>query len=209
VTTTAGEARPSAEPITAVIAERVRDLRDKAGLSQEELAEKMRALGPKWKRSTVVNLETRASGSRGKGAGRDAVTVQELLALAIALDVPPVLLLADPRSTEEVPVADGITLGVWEALLWLVGTDSITPGRTSTEAAWLINAGFTVVEALTELDRVDRDQALTDRRHANALQRMRLPLARIIKEQAAPLPLNGAVYQRAAELGVHLPGQEA
>jgi transcriptional regulator with XRE-family HTH domain len=121
VPTAAGPSRPSAEAITAVIADRVRVLRDKAGLSQADLAGEMEKLGVPWKRATVVNLETRAAGSRGKGAGRDVVTAQELLALARVFDVPLIWLLADPKSGDTVPLTKDEAVDPWTALMWMAG----------------------------------------------------------------------------------------
>lgn len=204
--------RSSAEPITALIAERVRARREAADLSQAELAEEMAKRGVPWKRATVVNLEKRAASSRGTGGGRDAISVQELLTLALVLDVPPVTLIADPRASDTVPVAEGLEVDQWEALMWMVGTGTIDPptGRAFTNAAWLIHAGFTVVEALGDLRRVDRGsdpeqaQQRTDDRHRQALERMRDALVRINAQGAPPPRLADWVFQRAAELGIDL-----
>lgn len=91
--------RATAEQITAVIADRVRELREQKGWTQAKLAEEMAEAGmTRWKRATVVNLEKRGRASRAQGgsAGRDAVTVQELITLAYVLDVNPNALLLHP-----------------------------------------------------------------------------------------------------------------
>lgn len=113
--------RSSAEPITAAIADRVRVLRAAGRLTQKDLAEAMVLQGVAWTRSTVVNLEQSSKGSRGTGAGRDAVTVQELLALARVFDIPPVMLLADPRHVANVEIVPGVRLPAWDAFLWITG----------------------------------------------------------------------------------------
>jgi transcriptional regulator with XRE-family HTH domain len=87
--------RPTAEPSTAIIADRVRQLRKSRGLSQTDLAEALNRAGVPWTRTIVVNLETHASESRGNAAGRDAVTVGELLALASVLKVHPAALVPE------------------------------------------------------------------------------------------------------------------
>ncbi|WP_119581064.1 helix-turn-helix transcriptional regulator [Streptomyces europaeiscabiei] len=72
---------------TSVIAKRVREVRDRRGLTAEQLAERLVNLGVSWQRSTVAKLEN------GK---RENVTVTEWLALAAALNVAPVHLLIPP-----------------------------------------------------------------------------------------------------------------
>lgn len=63
---------------------RVKELRGRKGWSGAELGEKLAALGVPWNRSVVANFES---------GRRPAVSVQELLALAVVLDVAPVNLL--------------------------------------------------------------------------------------------------------------------
>jgi transcriptional regulator with XRE-family HTH domain len=116
-----GPQRTTAEPITAVIATHVRSLRESLGLSQEDLAVELNKVGVPWKRATVVNLETRAPGSRGKSAGRDAVTVEELLGLALVLGVPPVGLLYDLHTDEPTPITNQLDASPMEAALWTIG----------------------------------------------------------------------------------------
>lgn len=113
--------RSTAEPITAVIAARVRYLREDLGMSQEDLALALNKIGVPWKRATVVNLETRAPDSRGKSPGRDSVTVEELLGLALVLGVPPVGLLYDLRAPEPTPITNQIDAPPMEAALWTIG----------------------------------------------------------------------------------------
>lgn len=102
-----------ADPITRLIASRVREIRDQQSLSGAALSTAVRDLGLKgWVDSTVGKLETRR---------RESVTVRELLALAVALDVPPVWLLVDPESDAPVPIVEGRDVDPWAALMWLTG----------------------------------------------------------------------------------------
>lgn len=77
---------------TSVIAKRVREVRDRRGLTAEQLAERLVALGVNWQRSTVAKLENDK---------RENVTVTEWLALAAALNVAPVHLLIPPDAGED------------------------------------------------------------------------------------------------------------
>jgi transcriptional regulator with XRE-family HTH domain len=78
---------------TQVVAKRVREVRQKRGLTAAQLAEQMTRVGVPWKRGVVAKLE---SGLRA------AVSVEELLALAYVLDVAPVHLLV-PFDDDEQP----------------------------------------------------------------------------------------------------------
>ena len=145
--------------------------------------------------------------------------MQELLALAWALDVPPVLLVADPRRDDPVPVVEGVELDPWSALLWMTGAGTVTgpPGRSSVEMD-LIAEGRVVSEMAYNLrKRVTRvtaggtDEAMNranDDLHWRYLETMRIALENI-KEMGTTVPRVGPhVLKRAAELGVDLPGQD-
>ncbi|MFG2052686.1 helix-turn-helix domain-containing protein [Micromonospora sp. NPDC048930] len=70
----------------------MRELRTRYGLTAEQLAERMRAVGVPFDKTVVANLET---------GRRRFVTVQELLALAYVLSVAPVHLLVPPLDAAE------------------------------------------------------------------------------------------------------------
>ncbi|WP_158289940.1 helix-turn-helix domain-containing protein [Micromonospora sp. S4605] len=77
---------------TAVIAQQVRALRKRDGLTAEQLAARMREQGVPFDKTVVANLET---------GRRRFVTVQELFALAEVFDVFPVHLLVPPDSPDD------------------------------------------------------------------------------------------------------------
>ena len=80
------------------VAERVQELRKQRGWSARRLAEACAAIGsPQLTESVIANIE---SGRREDGRRRRDVTVDELIAFANALDVPPTRLFGttlDPR----------------------------------------------------------------------------------------------------------------
>lgn len=83
------------EPVTTV-ADRVREVRMRHRLTAQDLAERLQGLGLPWERTTVVKLENKR---------RQTLTVTELMALAVALDVAPVNLLVplDDRPYQVTP----------------------------------------------------------------------------------------------------------
>lgn len=95
---------------TETVARRVRALRQ-GQFTAEQLAEAMAGLGIPWQRNVVANLEN---------GRRDAVSVDELFALALILGVAPVALLVDIKA-ESAPVTPDIDVVPAELLLWLLG----------------------------------------------------------------------------------------
>ena len=96
------------EPLPSqVLAERVLRLRSRHLLTQDELAARMQTLGYSWVRSTIAKIEL----------GRRQVTVDELCALATALEVPPIALLIPAsgwmRTTPNSPTMDSATAWMW------------------------------------------------------------------------------------------------
>lgn len=81
-----------ASDLTAAIADRVKELRRARRMSHQQLASQMAARGvTSWNRSTGSKLET---------GRREAVTADELVALATALEVPVTTLLGDEPQRE-------------------------------------------------------------------------------------------------------------
>jgi len=77
---------------TAVIAARVRELRQRNGWTADQLAERMTAEGVPWSRIVVTKLET---------GRRPSVSAEELLTLAYVLSVAPVHLLVPTADRDE------------------------------------------------------------------------------------------------------------
>lgn len=190
-----------ADPITRVIADRVAKLRRESGLNQAELGDRMAALRPGWSRSTVVKLEN---------YNREVVSVSDLLALALALDVPPVLLIADPRAVDEVPIAADRTVNVWAALQWLVGA-----ARVENSDLQNYPRGSIAITAARDLRSqktlaAGHDVTLPEDVEREALTQLSLAI-NFIATTGASLPPGldvDAIYDRARKLGVYVPGME-
>lgn len=104
---------------------RVKELRGRKGWSGADLGEQLSKLGVPWNRSVVANFES---------GRRPAVSVQELLALALVLDVAPVNLLV-PLHSEPYQVTPKGTdpqnaLDVWS---WMRGERPL-PGASEASA---------------------------------------------------------------------------
>lgn len=92
------------------------------GLTGNGLAERLTALGYEMSRSTIANLET----------GRRPVTVAELLGLAIALDVPPLVLVLPIESNEPMDLLPVFEVDPKRAALWWRGDQALFEPRFGT-----------------------------------------------------------------------------
>ena len=212
--------RPVAAAITAVVARRVKALRDEQNLSGAKLAERLSELGlSKWNRTTVAKFET---------LHRQSLTIEELLALAAALGVPPVWLLADLADDQGVSLGN-LTLDAWSTILWVTGQRPLDGqvGQQWLSAAQPIGAATAVMVLAATMERQIRDRAMggtgllpyvdgqdqsapseaeaTDRR---SLGHLRLVLEAIESHNTPAPPISEVVVARARELGVDLPGVE-
>jgi transcriptional regulator with XRE-family HTH domain len=95
-----------------LVADQVRALRDRRGISQQQLAD---TLGVP--QSTIARIE---SGGR-------MISVGELLRIAWALDVAPVHLLAASFRPQDIPIQEGLRLSPKDARDWIRG-DTPIPG---------------------------------------------------------------------------------
>lgn len=111
------------------IAKQVKDRRKARGWSAERLADEMKAIGIPWQRMTVANLEN---------GRRPVVGIDELLALAVVLNVNPILLLvpldlADDEPYDVSPVGHTTTAG--RVREWVSGQDLLVEPQTPVELA--------------------------------------------------------------------------
>jgi transcriptional regulator with XRE-family HTH domain len=99
---------------TAVIAGQVQRIRSERGMSAQQLAEVTTGLGHPVPRSVIANLES---------GRRDVVSVAELLVLARALGVPPVVLIFPLGKERAIEVLPGTVADTWAAAKWLTGEE--------------------------------------------------------------------------------------
>ncbi|MFD5513857.1 helix-turn-helix transcriptional regulator [Streptomyces sp. NPDC127051] len=99
---------------TETIARKVADLRERKGLTKQELGDALTELGVSWNRFTVSSLEN------GK---RQNLSVTEWLALARALDVAPLTLLLPLGEADEIEVLPGLPVHPDLVRQWIVGEE--------------------------------------------------------------------------------------
>lgn len=101
------------------VAANLRRLRRRRDLSQQQLAERLEQLGRPLRASAVMKIE---SGDR-------RVDVDDLVAIAVALNVPlAALLLPDVGEDEEVAVVPSQAVPAWSAWKWATGQHSLLTG---------------------------------------------------------------------------------
>lgn len=122
------------------IGEQVAKRRKEAGMTAQGLAERCKELGVPIHRTTITKIE----------GGRSRFDLGELLILAAALDVPPILLLYPGLPDEAVEVIPGETVTSWDAYEWATGVaPSLTWSTSPSAGARLVQA----VRARAELKR--------------------------------------------------------
>lgn len=204
-----------------VVADQVIRLRKRARLRRDQLADRCQELGASdLTAATLANIET---GRRDKATGkrRRRVTVEELLALALALEVPPVSLLADLKGGP-IPVGEDITLDPVTAVLWLAGKEPLDGRHTAAweEPAVLLSWVYGAHEALTRLEGLGQaessrprpptaeQEAAVDKLARRDLDLLSWCLQHLVDHGAVvPVPPEH-ILERAAELGVKLPSQK-
>ncbi|MDX3099705.1 helix-turn-helix domain-containing protein [Nonomuraea angiospora] len=107
-----------------VVASRVRKYRERKGYTREELAARCSKLNVPLTAAAITNIET---GRRNAATGvrRRDVSVDELVGLAKALGVPPILLIYPVGEVELVEVLPGRKLGTWQAVKWFMGEEPL------------------------------------------------------------------------------------
>lgn len=102
--------------IARAVAENVKAVRERRGLSQQQLAARLADVGRPMQASAVAKVE---SGDR-------RVDVDDLAAFAVALNVPVArLLLPDVAEDDEVEVVPAFTVPMWSAWQWATGERSL------------------------------------------------------------------------------------
>ncbi|MEV0209420.1 helix-turn-helix domain-containing protein [Streptomyces sp. NPDC050788] len=110
---------------TGTVRARVKELRRRKGLTAAELGEELAKLGVPWNRAIVTNFEL---------GRRPAVSVQEVMALALVLDVAPVNLLVPLDSQPYRVTPEGAHVqGSGDVWRWLRG-DRPLPGTQTAGA---------------------------------------------------------------------------
>lgn len=116
--------------LTTVIAGQVQRIRGERRMSAQQLADATAELGHPVARSVIANLES---------GRRDTVSIAELLVLARALEVPPLLLVFPVGRERMTEVLPGKVTGTWAAAKWFTGEEPF-PVQMS-DGAWA-SAGF-------------------------------------------------------------------
>lgn len=127
---TQGSAWP--KRLTTVIAGQVQRIRGERRMSAQQLADATAELGHPVARSVIANLES---------GRRDTVSIAELVVLARALRVPPLLLVFPIGSEPTVEVLPGVQVPTWPAALWFTGEGSF-PGEGFIESNNSVIADF-------------------------------------------------------------------
>lgn len=110
---------------SAVLARRVKEVR--GGRSQEWLAQTVTALGHPMHQTAIAKIE----------AGDRKVTVDEMLLLAVALEIPPSLLVLPVERDDDMAVTPTKNVYPWRAWEWFRGGEPL-PGQNT--PAWHDNA---------------------------------------------------------------------
>jgi transcriptional regulator with XRE-family HTH domain len=147
--------------MTQVLARQLKSWREQRKLSANELSKRTTELGSEVPRSVIANIET---------GRRDSVSVDELLILAAALDIPPILLLTPIGVDETMELLPEVVVSPWLARGWIMGTrpiefagGSLTNWRDSRRAIALYDIHRLLVqEYLAIQGRIKRATSRTD-----------------------------------------------
>lgn len=162
---------------TAALVANVRRLRRKRGLTAEELADRLTELGVKIGRVGVVKLE---------GGNRKSVAIEELFALAVALNVSPLTLLVSTGDYDQMEVTPTTTATSVEVGKWVAGDKRL---RNEGVPAWMDFVRelphWKMVEAANTLERVwnfilDADERTVEQMKVSATSAGRAELIQMI-----------------------------
>jgi transcriptional regulator with XRE-family HTH domain len=113
--------------LTRTVAGEVRRYRQERGFSAQQLADRCADLGMDISRTTIADLEN---------GRRVAISLAELLVLAAALDVAPVLLAFPLGRQETVEALPGREVPTWEAAMWFCGDGDLRLTAAQWEVLW-------------------------------------------------------------------------
>jgi transcriptional regulator with XRE-family HTH domain len=120
--------------VEVVVAQRVRELRKRRDLTQGQLAEKVGGiLGANWYATTVAKIEGAGTSRGGRKYQPRAVTLTELLALAVALEASPESLML-PRDPSAWVAIGSRELPAYVLRGWLAGRLGELPPRDEVSA---------------------------------------------------------------------------
>jgi hypothetical protein len=105
------------------VGERIKHYRAMSGLSAQKLSDRTVQLGHEVKRATIAGMENRT---------RTTIPLADVLVLARALAIAPVLLIFPFESASPIQALPTETVDVWAAYDWMVGAENL--GRP---AAWV------------------------------------------------------------------------
>lgn len=164
--------------VSDLVAERVKELRQRGGwMSTKSFAERCAEIGaPQLSASVLMNIE---SGRRKDGQRTRTISVDELLALAAALDVSPLVLLL-PRSESDYPVTPTLRADAQDVYAWMVArrqgieeseagytTDPLTPAEEDVAAWWNFKRDVPWVHERRDLTQLRRARDYLARVRAN------------------------------------------
>jgi transcriptional regulator with XRE-family HTH domain len=212
--------------ISDVVANQVVRLRKRAGMNREQLAQRCADLGwPSLTYGVIGSIETGRPREKGGPRTRE-VSVDELVGLGTALDIPPVLLVTPP-GVEQVELGPGRSVRPWTAFLWLIGRvddPALPSGERWKSTAEQVRAAMQIVDVaetieasrrIVYLDSLSSDPVRRERsrEEADAADRDRVALlayllAQFRKWEVPAPPVPAHVVERATELGVDLPTRE-
>lgn len=115
--------------LASAIASQVRRYRRQREMTAQDLADACERLGLPMKRSVLSNLEN---------SRRPTLTVPELVVLAKALGVPPILLVFPVGQEELVEIWPGKRVGTWQAAKWFTGEGPLPTEMP--DGTWAVNA---------------------------------------------------------------------
>ena len=197
-----------------IVGSAIAKYRKAAGLTQPELAMRVADLGVEIGRGAIANIEAggREDSSETKNASRAAgVTVTELLAFALALDVPPVLLLV-PLGDVDAMTVGNVTMHPDYARRWIAGEEpparwreGEAGGRSFGVARWSTNSR--VVDRFRELheayEPLERSAELLRSLEAHGGSVDEITRAREIRDEH--LRAFDAIHRRMVDEGLSIP----